>query len=55
MLVCAEIDAGPLLTSTGFELWGDDVVVIFDDDEQDVTDEDVEEEHPDLGDTDGIL
>jgi len=48
--------ADTVLTSTEAELWGDDVVVMLDeDDEQDETEEDVDEEQPDLGDTDGIL
>lgn len=53
---CDEIDADTVLTSVEHELWGEDVVVMVGDDEDlDEAEEEVEEEHTDLGDTEGIL
>ena len=50
------IDADTVLTSVEDEFWVDDDVVMLEaDDEMDEAEQDVEEEHTDLGDTDGIL
>lgn len=52
-----DIDTDTVLTSVDAELGGDDVIVIVGEDDEldEVEDEEVEEDVPNLGDTDGIL
>ena len=56
-VVCVEGDADTVLTSTADEFWGDDDVVVMLEDgiELDDTEQEVEEEQVDVGDTEGIL